>query len=310
MKILVTGGAGFVGTTLVPELLAKRYDVRVMDSLRFGGDALLPFFRHSHFSFVDGDVCDLSRLTEAAKGCDAIIHLAAIVGFPACRKFPDEAQSINVEGSRNVAVVAGKQRPVLFASTGSNYGALADEVCTEDAPLNPLSLYAKTKAEAEDILLNECTCIALRFATAYGLSPRLRLDLLINDFVFRALKERHLVVYESHFMRTFIHVYEMARSFRFALENSDRMSGEAYNVGDETQNFSKREISEKICSRVKDTYLHYADMGKDEDQRNYVVSYKKLKALGFKTEITIDEGIDELVRAFSCIRVHTPYANV
>ncbi len=310
MQVLVTGGAGFVGTTLVPELLAKGYDVRVMDSLRFGGDALLPFFRNSHFSFVDGDVCDRARLAEAAKGCDAIVHLAAVVGFPACRKYPDDAQSTNVGGSRNVAAVAGGERPVIFASTGSNYGALQDEVCTEDAPLNPLSLYAKTKAEAEEILLNETACIALRFATAYGLSPRLRLDLLINDFVFRALRERHLVVYESHFMRTFIHVFEMARSFIFALENLDRMRGQAYNVGDETQNFSKREISEKICSRVEDTYLHYADMGKDEDQRNYVVSYEKLKALGFRTEITIDEGIDELVRAFCCVRVQTPYANV
>jgi nucleoside-diphosphate-sugar epimerase len=309
MKILVTGGAGYIGTALVPLLLVNGYDVRVLDCLSVGGNALLPLFRNPHFEFAKGDIRDARAVREAVQGCDAVVHLAAIVGFPACRKFPNLAETVNVEGTKVVAQAAGRDRLVLFGSTGSNYGALVDEVCTAETPLNPLSLYGKTKTAAEQHLMEHCTTIAYRFATAFGVSPRLRLDLLVNDFVHKAVTERYLVIYESHFMRTFIHVYDIARSFLFALENADRMAGQVYNVGSEHMNHSKREVCEMIKEEV-DYYLHCADVGEDADKRNYIVSYKKIESLGFETTISVQEGICELVSAMEVLEFKTPYSNV
>ncbi len=208
-----------------------------------------------------------------------------------------------------VATAAGRERLVLFASTGSNYGALVDGVCTEETPLRPLSLYGKTKAAAEQHLLEHCNTIAYRFATAYGISPRMRLDLLVNDFVYTALKLRYLVLYEAHFMRTFIHVYDMARSFLFALENAGQMQGQVYNVGSETMNYSKAAVCELIRKKV-DYYLHCADVGEDADKRDYMVSYEKISRLGYHTTVTLEDGIDELVRALQLIDTKSPYANV
>lgn len=309
MKILVTGGAGYIGTTLVPLLLQEGHEVRVLDSLMVGGNGLLPHFRHPKFEFMKGDIRDRSTVAYAANGCDAIIHLAAIVGFPACRKNPELAQTVNVDGTKNVAEAAGPERLVLFGSTGSNYGALVDEICTEETPLNPLSLYGKTKTAAEQHLMSHCNAIAYRFATAFGVSPRLRLDLLVNDFVHKAVTEQYLVIYESHFMRTFIHVHDIARSFLFALQNSDKMAGAVYNVGSDTMNYSKLEVCEMIRQQV-DYYLHCADVGEDVDKRNYIVSYDKINALGYETTITLEEGIRELVEAMGVLDFTTPYSNV
>ena len=309
MRILVTGGAGYIGCILVPLLLKNGYQVRVLDNLMYNGIGLLPHFRNPRFDFVKGDVRDSQIVRDAMRGCDVVIHLAAIVGFPACRKQPDLAQTVNVDGTKVVAEAAGRERLILFASTGSNYGALEDEVCTEETPLNPLSLYGKTKTAAEQYLLENCNTIAYRFATAFGLSPRVRLDLLINDFVYAAVKVRHLVVYERHFMRSFIHVYDIARSYLFAIDNADRMQGQVYNVGSESMNYSKKQVCEMIRQKV-DFYLHYADIGEDADKRNYVVSYKKISSLGYRTTITLEEGIDELVRAVQVLDVKSPYSNV
>jgi len=306
-KVLITGGAGYIGSLLTPLLLQNGYRVRVLDSLMYGGESLLPHFRNPQFDFIRGDIRDPATVAQAVEGCDAVIHLAAIVGFPACRKHPDLAQTVNVDGTRVVGRAAEK-RLVLLGSTGSNYGALVDEVCTEETPLNPLSLYGKTKTAAERYLLENNRTIAYRFATAFGVAPRLRLDLLVNDFVYKAVKERYLVVYESHFMRTFIHVYDIARSFLFALENAHRMTGQVYNVGTESMNFSKAEVCEKIRGKLE-LYLHYADVGEDADKRNYVVSYKKINSLGFATTISLEEGIDELVRALQVVTVQNPYSN-
>ena len=212
MRILVTGGAGYVGTSLIPQLLAAGYHVRVLDSLLFGGNQLLPFFRNPNFEFQKGDVRSEADVKSAVKGCDVVIHLAAIVGYPACRKEPKVSEEVNVQGTKNVAAAVSREQLVLFGSTGSNYGQVED-ICTEDTPLNPLSLYGQTKTMAEAHLLANCTTVAFRFATAFGLSPRLRLDLLINDFTHRAVTQQYLVVYEKHFMRTFIHVHDMGRAF-------------------------------------------------------------------------------------------------
>lgn len=200
---------------LVPQLLQTGYQLRVLDNLMYGGTGLLPHFRNPSFDFVKGDIREPETVAAAMRGCDIVIHLAAIVGFPACRKYPELAQTVNVDGTRVVADAAGRQRLILFGSTGSNYGALEQEICTEETPLNPLSLYGKTKTAAEIYLLEHCNTIAYRFATAFGLWPRPRLDLLINDFVYTALNLRYLVIYEAHFMRTFIHVHDIARAFLF-----------------------------------------------------------------------------------------------
>ena len=308
MRVLVTGGAGYIGSVLVPLLLADGYQVRVLDSLMYNGTGLLPHFRNPHFDFVVGDIRDLETVQAAMRGCDVVIHLAAIVGFPACRKYPELAQTVNVDGTKIVADAAGRQRLVLFGSTGSNYGALVDEICTEETPLNPLSLYGQTKTAAERYLMDQCNTIAYRFATAFGISPRIRLDLLVNDFVYTALKLRYLVIYESHFMRTFIHVYDIARAFLFGIEHADQMQGQAYNVGSETMNYSKAQVCELIKQKI-DYYLHYADVGEDADRRNYIVSYKKISGIGYRTTIGLEEGIAELAGALQVLDVRNPYSN-
>lgn len=309
MKILITGGSGYIGTALVPLLLERDYEVTVFDSLLFGGNALLPFFRNPKFSFVRGDVRDRNMLEAAMKGKDVIIHLAAIVGFPACRENPQLATTTNVDGTKNVAELAKKGQYLLIGSTGSNYGELEDELCTEETPLRPLTIYGKTKTEAEDIIMKTGQATAYRFATAFGVSPRLRLDLLINDLTYQAVRQKYIVIYESHFMRTFIHVHDIARSFLFAIDNKRRMLGEVYNTGDEKMNYSKRQICDIIVKKTG-AYAHYAEVGEDADKRNYAVSYKKIRDVGYKTTINIDEGIDELVRALEAIKIQNPYSNV
>lgn len=308
MKILITGGAGYVGTALIPQLLAKNYKVVVYDNLMFGGDAILPFFRDPNFEFIKGDIRDKKSLEKSVKKTDVIIHLAAIVGFPACRKEPELAKAVNVDGTKNLIDVSTKEQLIIYGSTGSNYGTVED-VCTEETPLNPLSLYGQTKTLAEKMILENRKAIAWRFATAFGVSARLRLDLLINDFTHKALTQGYLVVYEKHFMRTFIHVHDMGKVFLFGIENQGRMISNVYNVGNEDMNYSKEEICNMIKEKTE-AYIHYADIGEDADKRNYVVSYDKIKNLGYKTTITVEEGINELVRALKAVQFKTPYTNI
>jgi len=307
-NILVTGGAGYVGTVLVEELLKEGYNVRVLDTLRFGGNVLMRFFADKHFDFVKGDIRVKADVEKAVDGMDAVIHLAAIVGFPACRKDPELSRDINVNGTKVLVDVVGGSIPIVFSSSGSTYGKIIEDFCTETSPLNPLSDYGKQKVEGEEIVKSNKEFVIYRFATAFGVSPRMRLDLLPNDFAYRAVKEKSLIVYEKSFMRTFIHVRDMARAFLFALDNYDTMRGEIYNVGDNSMNFSKEEICLLIRKKV-DFYLHFADISHDVDQRNYVVSYDKLDKLGFNASISIEEGIDELLKAAQAIEVSNPYAN-
>ena len=309
MNVLVTGGAGYVGTTLIPLLLERRYKVRVFDNLVFGGDALLPFFRDDNFEFVTGDIRDREALRAAAAGQDVIVHLAAIVGFPACRKDPQLATEVNLHGSQNVLDVAGKDQLLLMASTGSNYGEVKDAVCTEETPLNPLSHYGKTKTAAEHLFLDSGQAVVYRFATAFGLAPRLRLDLFVNDFVYKALTQHYVIVYERHFMRTFIHVEDMGRSFLLAIDRADDMVNEVYNVGSSDMNYSKQDVCEMIQEQIPDFYVHYADIGEDEDKRNYVVSYDKVSALGYQTTVTVGDGIRQLIKGLQVIQFQEKYSN-
>lgn len=308
MKILITGGAGYVGTSLIPQLLAHKHKVHVFDNLLFGGDQILPFFRNPDFLFTRGDIRDKNALHKAVVDVDIIIHLAAIVGFPACRKEPELAEAVNVGGTQNLIDATSNNQLIIYGSTGSNYGAV-ENICTEDTPLNPLSLYGQTKTMAERMLLENRRAIAWRFATAFGVSSRLRLDLLINDFIYKAVTQGYLVVYEKHFMRTFIHVHDMGRAFLFGIKNQDEMAGNVFNVGSEKMNYSKEQICELIRNKTA-AYIHYADVGEDADKRNYVVSYKKINQLGYDTTTTVEQGIDEMIKVCGAIQFHNPYSNV
>jgi nucleoside-diphosphate-sugar epimerase len=309
MKLLVTGGAGYVGCVLVPHLLAQGHQVRVLDNLMYGGRGLLACFADRRFEFVKATILDERRLRQSLDGVDAIIHLAGIVGYPACQRDPRLAQEVNLDGTRLVDQLRKRDQPIIFASTGSNYGAVVGALCTEDTPLNPLTEYGTTKTAAERHLLEAGNTVCYRFATAFGVSPRMRFDLLVNDFVYQAKVNKDLIIYERGFKRTFIHVRDMARAFAFALDNYPKLRDDVYNVGSEDMNYNKEEVAVLIKKRV-DYYLHFAEIGKDEDQRNYEVSYAKIRGKGFTTEIDMETGIEELIRAVDLIGLKNEYANV
>lgn len=308
-RILITGGAGYVGIPTVSLLLEKGYKVRVFDNLSWGGDVLLPFLGNPNFDFFRGDIRNKEHLVPAFKGMDAVIHLAAIVGFPACRKFPEMSRKVNVGGTKNIVDLANGKIPVIFASTGSTYGKIIEKFCTETTTLNPLSHYGKQKVKAEEIVKKNKEFVIYRFATAFGAAPRFRADLLINDFTYRAVTEKTLMVYEKDFMRTFIHVRDMARSFLFALENYRKMAGEIYNVGDEDLNISKEQVARLLLKYI-DYHLHFVPDEHDIDQRDYIVDYSKIKKLGFRAKIGLEEGVKELIKACEVIEVKNPYSNV
>ena len=309
MRILVTGGAGYIGCVLVPHLLARGHRVRVLDNLMYGGRGLLPAFAHPGFEFVKGSVLHEASLKTALRDVEAIIHLAAIVGYPACKRDPRLAQEVNLDGTRLLDRLRSKDQAVLFASTGSNYGAVVGSLCTEETPLNPLSEYGVTKTAAERHLLDAGNVVCYRFATAFGVSNRMRFDLLVNDFVRQAKINKDLILYERTFKRTFIHVRDIARAFAFALDHWAGMRDDVYNVGSDEMNYSKEEVAFLIKKKI-DYYLHFAEIGTDEDQRNYEVSYAKIQRQGFKTEIDMESGIDELIQAVDLLVVKNEFSNV
>ena len=308
MKIVVTGGAGFIGSTLVPRLLAAGHRVHVIDSLMFGGQALLPMFINPDFSFAEVDVTDRSALAAELAGADAVIHLAALVGYPLCKKLPEQARRVNVQGARNVLDLAPQGARLIYASTGSNYGEV-EGICTEETPLNPLSLYGQTKTEAEAMFIDHPNAVSLRFATAFGIAPRLRLDLMINDFTWQAIHHRYLVVYEKHFRRTFIHVIDIARAIIHVLDPGVCGGHKVFNVGHDSLNYTKEDVINLIRARVE-FLVHFAEIGTDADKRDYEVDYSRIRATGFETSIDIQQGLDELVRGLKLMRIKNPYSNV
>ncbi len=309
MRILVTGGAGYVGSTLVPMLLEQGHKVRVYDSLKFGGHGLLPCCQSRNFDLIKGDVCDEQAVIKALDGMEAVVHLAAIVGYPACKKEPQVAQQTNVEGTRMLLKHRKPDTKFIFASTGSIYGSVPDYVCNEQTPTAPITLYGETKAAAEDMVLASGNSVAYRYATAFGVSNRMRLDLMPNDFTYQAVKNRNLIVYEGGFKRTFVHVRDMARSIMFALDKWDTVKDDVYNVGHESMNYTKEDVARQILKHTN-YYLHFAEVGSDADQRNYEVSYEKIRSKGFETTVDLDRGIAELVRAAHLIEFQNPFANV
>jgi len=306
-KVFITGGAGYIGSVLTPLLLEAGYKVTVYDNLMYGGDGIVHNFYSSNFDFIKGDILDKELLHQSMKGHDVIIHLAAIVGYTACRKDEQRAYNVNHIGTINVVEGLNGTQFLLYGSTGSNYGSLG-EVCTEESPLNPLSIYGKSKTLGEKEVMKYRNSTAFRFATAFGVSPRLRLDLLINDLSYSAWTQKYIAVYESHFMRTFIHVRDITKAFKFAIENCDEMKGEVYNVGSNSMNYSKGDVC-KLIQEKTGCYVHYADFDGDADKRDYVVSYDKIKKIGYDTKITVEQGIDELLRVFPVIKIDNKYRN-
>ena len=308
MRIVVTGGAGYVGSMLVPRLLKKGWHVHVVDNLMFGGHALLPHFIQPNFSFAEVDITNRDDLARELKGADVVIHLAALVGYPLCKKMPRRAVEVNVDGTRNVLDLMPANARLLYGSTGSNYGEVMG-ICTEDTPLNPLSLYGETKTQAEQMCHARGNCISMRFATAFGISNRLRLDLMINDFTWQALHNRYLVVYEKHFRRTFIHVSDIANAFVFMVDNWDRLEHSVFNVGHDSMNYTKEDIVGLLQKRV-DFLVHFAEIGSDEDKRDYEVDYSRIRDAGFDITVDIDRGLRELVRGLKLLPLQNPYSNV
>ncbi|MAA78739.1 MAG: epimerase [Deltaproteobacteria bacterium] len=308
MRVVVTGGAGFIGGTIIPMLLDKGHHVVVLDRLMYGAHALIPYFIHPSFSFFEVDVRDRDALAPHLAKADVVIHLAALVGYPLCKKLPQEAVDVNVGGAKNVLDLTPTSTRMIYASTGSNYGEVQG-ICTEDTPLNPLSLYGRTKTEAEMMFLNRENSVSLRFATAFGLAPRLRLDLMLNDFTWQAIHQRYLVVYEKHFRRTFIHVRDIARAIVHVVDPDVCHGHKVFNVGHESLNYTKEDIVLLLQKRL-DFLVHFAAIGSDADKRDYEVDYSRIRSTGFSITVNIEDGLQELIDGLGLIRMKNPYSNV
>ena len=310
LNILVTGGAGYLGSTMVPELLSDGHKVTVLDNFMFKQSSLNHCCYHPNFSITKGDIRQKSVLAPLMKSADVIIPLAALVGAPLCNLDPVGATTINHEAIELMISLISQDQIVLMPTTNSAYGTGdADNYCNEDSPLRPISQYAIEKVEIEKKLMQQQNAISFRLATVFGMSPRMRIDLLVNDFTYRAVNDGFVVLFESHFKRNYVHVRDVSRVFRHALNNHDSMKGEIYNVGLSEANVSKKELCQTIKKQLPNFIYVDEQIGKDPDQRNYIVSNQKIEATGFKTEFSLDRGIGELIKGFTMIK-NSKYGNV
>jgi len=310
LRILVTGGAGYIGSILVPELLAQDYTVTVLDSLIHGQSPLLECCSSPKFDFIKGDICDQNLMTEHIGRFDLIIPLAAIVGTPACKINPTLTRLVNYDAHMKLAKMISPSQMIIFPTTNSGYGiGEKDTFCTEESPLRPISEYGRTKIEVEKTLLDKGNAVTYRLATVFGTSPRMRMDLLVNDFTYRAYKDRFIILFEEHFRRNYIHIRDVAKAFIFAIDNFNKMKGEPFNAGLSSANLTKRQLCEKIKEYVPDFYIHSAPVGEDPDKRDYVVSNEKLESLGWQPDYTLDMGIVELLKGYKILKPNR-FANV
>lgn len=304
-KVLITGGAGYIGSVLSSHLLDKGFSVTVIDNLYHKQTSLLGCFQHPDFHFIQGDACQEALLAKEIVKADILIPLAAIVGAPACDRSPLIAKALNYDAIVMLLKYSSPTHKILYPNTNSGYGiGKSGEWCTEKSPLNPISLYGKLKVEAEEKLLASKRAVSLRLATVFGISPKMRLDLLVNDFTFRACQDRFIVLFEENFKRNYIHVRDVANAFYFAITHFDQMKGEAFNVGLSSANLSKRELCENIKKFIPDLYLHSAKIGEDPDKRDYIVSNAKLEGLGWKPTVSLEDGIREIIAAYPILRMN------
>lgn len=309
-NILVTGGAGYLGSILVPALLADGHKVTVLDNLMYGQASLSHVCHHDHFNIVRGDIRLEKTILPLMQKADIIIPLAAYVGAPLCNKDPVGATTVNHDAILMMLKHLSPNQMLLMPTTNSAYGS-GDEnnFCTEESPLRPISQYAIEKVEIEKAIMQHPNAISFRLATVFGMSPRMRIDLLVNDFTYRAVHDRFVVLFEPHFKRNYVHVRDVTRAFQHGIANFDSMKGQIFNVGLSEANVSKMELCEVIARHVPDFIFPEAAIGKDPDQRNYIVSNAKIEATGFKTAFSLDRGIAELVKGFTMLK-NTRYGNV
>jgi nucleoside-diphosphate-sugar epimerase len=310
MKILVTGGAGYIGSILVPMLLQKGHEVTVLDNFLYQQTSLLDCCSYKTFNIVRGDVRDERILKDLVPKFDVLLPLACLTGAPLCAREPITAKLVNFDAVKMIADLKSKAQFLVFPCTNSGYGIGQEGIhCTEETPMKPISLYGRLKVEIETYLLNRGDCVTFRFATIFGASPRMRLDLLVNDFVYRAVTDRFVVLFEPHFKRNYLHIRDAARAFIHVVENYDAMKGKPYNAGLSEANLSKWELCEVIKKHVTDFQFLVSNVGEDPDKRNYIVSNARIEATGFKTMVGMDEGIEELIKAFRIIQ-RNQFSNV
>jgi nucleoside-diphosphate-sugar epimerase len=310
MKILVTGGAGYIGSVLVPHLLNDAHEVTVVDSFIYGQTSLLDCCVNPKLQIVRGDARDSRLMSRLIGEADAVLPLACLTGAPLCERDPLTAKSVNYDAVRMIAEQLSPRQMLIFPSTNSGYGVgESDNYCTEETPLRPISTYGRLKVDLEKYLLDRGNCVTFRFATLFGTSPRMRLDLLVNDFTYRAVVDGFVVLFEPHFKRNYLHVRDGANAFRHALVNYEQMRGRPYNVGLSDANLGKGELCQTIQKHLPGFRYLVADIGKDPDQRNYVVSNERIESTGFRTTISLDCGIQELIKGYQVIR-RNQFSNV
>jgi nucleoside-diphosphate-sugar epimerase len=310
MNILVTGGAGYIGSILVPDLLSQGHTVTVLDNFMFKQASLNHICAHKNFHVVNGDIRKEEVIKPLLKQADVVIPLAALVGAPLCNKDDIAASTTNYHAIGMMLQNVHKSQIILMPTTNSAYGSGGDNnFCTEETPLNPISSYAIAKVAVEQELMKHENAVSFRLATVFGMSPRMRTDLLVNDLTYRAVYDGSVVLFESHFKRNYIHVRDISRVFTHAINNIDKMKGEIYNVGLSSANVSKMELCEKIKEHIPHFSIMEAAIRKDPDQRNYIVSNAKLEATGFNTQFTLDDGIVELIKGYQMIK-NSVYGNV
>lgn len=297
--ILVTGGAGYIGSILCEHLLGAGYRVTVLDDLMYGQHGLFHLCASPKFQFVFGDARDEGVLRRLVREAEVLIPLAAIVGAPACDRDPWLAQSVNLEAVRLLNQIRTPWQLVIFPTTNSGYGTQSGDVyCDEETPLTPVSLYGRTKVQAEAELLETPNVIALRLATVFGISPRMRLDLLVNHFVYAAATDGYIVIFQKEFKRNYVHIRDVADCFVHCIEHAAQMVGRPYNVGLDAANLSKEELALKIREYVPAFHIHFSEIGSDPDKRNYIVSSRRLREAGFEARRTLEDGIQELLKGY------------